>query len=359
MKIAFISDIHYGKKNDNPILLDHYARFFNEVFFPYLEGDSDDREPINTIIIPGDLLDKRKSVNILTAKRMREDFLELCAKKTVHVIAGNHDTFFKSTNDVNSLTELLRPYPNINVYVEPTEVQIDGIKLLMLPWICQDNEKRSIEAIEKTKAQICIAHLELKGLKIREGQVTDHGSEISLFSKFDMVLTGHYHNIQKHQNIYYLGSCFEMTWAEYGHKRGFHIFDTKTRELTLIENPYKMFHMLTYNDEKTTLENLLSDITEDMKNSFVKVVVSSKTNIGWFDQYLQKLEGLPVYDVGVVDEESLAVNLDTDDDLINQAESTLEMLSKSLDYYDIEKGYKKDLNRLLEDLYKEANVLNS
>ena len=354
MKIALISDLHYGKKNDNTVLLDYYKRFLDDVFFPYLK-----KHEIKTVIIPGDLLDKRKSVNILTAKRMREDFLEPLDEYDVYVIAGNHDTYFKSTNEVNSLDELLQPYLNIIVYTEPKEVTIGGLKMLMLPWICAENEGASLAAIKSTKAPICIAHLELKGIEIRKGKLSDEGMAIDTFSKFDLVLTGHYHGKTNYQNIHYLGSCFEMTWSDYGYKRGFHIFDTETRDLTLIENPYKMFHKLTYNDERTTLEKLLKGVDERMKNSFVKVIVSSKTNIGWFDQFIRKIEELPVYDVSVVDEDSLVINLDNDDDLIDQAESTLEMLSKSVDYYDIEKTYKKDLNKLLEDLYKEAHVLNA
>ncbi len=355
MKIVLISDLHFGVRSDNTVLLNYYKRFLDDVFFPYLE-----EHKIETVIIPGDLLDKRKSVSILTAKRLREDFLEPLKGYDVHIIAGNHDTVMKNTNEINSLTELLRGYgDDLHIYIDPTEVQIGGLKMLMLPWICPENEGESLAAIKSTKAPICIAHLELKGIELRKGKLSEAGMAIDTFSKFDLVLTGHYHGKTNYQNIHYLGSCFEMTWGDYGYKRGFHIFDTETRELTLIENPYKMFYKLTYNDERTTLEKLLNGVDERMKNSFVKVIVSSKTNIGWFDQFIRKIEELPVYDVSVVDEDSLVINLDNDDDLIDQAESTLEMLSKSLEYYDIEKVYKKDLNKLLEDLYKEAHVLNA
>ncbi len=154
MKIALISDLHYGARNDNAVLLDYYKRFLDTVFFPYLK-----KHKISTVFIPGDLLQKRKSVNILTAKRMREDFLEPFKGCSVYVIAGNHDTYFKSTNKVNSLAELLRPYENIAVYTEPTELRLDGNKFLMLPWINAENEEDSLQAIHDTEADICIAHL--------------------------------------------------------------------------------------------------------------------------------------------------------------------------------------------------------
>ena len=41
-------------------------------------------------------------------------------------------------------------------------------------------------------------------------------------------------------NIYYLGNPTELMWSDYNVKKGFHVFDTITRELDFKENLNKI-----------------------------------------------------------------------------------------------------------------------
>ena len=56
MKIAIITDQHFGARNDSTHFLDYFKRFYSEVFFTTL-----DEHKIDTVLILGDTLD-RKSV---------------------------------------------------------------------------------------------------------------------------------------------------------------------------------------------------------------------------------------------------------------------------------------------------------
>ena len=48
------------------------------------------------------------------------------------IIPGNHDTFFKNTNDLNSLKELLGHYMNeVNIVMKPTVMDYDGFKMAL------------------------------------------------------------------------------------------------------------------------------------------------------------------------------------------------------------------------------------
>jgi 3',5'-cyclic AMP phosphodiesterase CpdA len=130
MKIALITDTHWGVRNDHSAFLDNNKKFLDDIFFPYL-----DNHRINTVIHLGDLVDRRKYLNINTAKRLRTDFLDRIASEPIdfHILVGNHDTYFKNTNSVNVLQELLvDKYPDFKIYDEYAKiVEFDGTKIMI------------------------------------------------------------------------------------------------------------------------------------------------------------------------------------------------------------------------------------
>ena len=146
MKIAIITDQHFGARNDSTQFLDFYQKFYEETFFPKLE-----EEGIDTLLILGDTFDRRKYVNFYSLKRTKDMFFDPLQRMGIKVfmLAGNHDTYYKNTNDVNSVDLLLREYNNITVIDDPTEIQIDKTKLCMMPWICPENyEKKKLPELE-------------------------------------------------------------------------------------------------------------------------------------------------------------------------------------------------------------------
>ena len=112
MKIAIITDQHFGARNDSIHFLDYYEKFYRDTFFPTLDNNG-----ITNLLILGDTFDRRKYVNFLTLKRTKEMFFDELYNRDIKVsmLAGNHDTYFKNTNDVNSVDLLLKQYPNVHV----------------------------------------------------------------------------------------------------------------------------------------------------------------------------------------------------------------------------------------------------
>ena len=46
------------------------------------------------------------------------------------IIPGNHDTFYKNTNDLQQFKELLGHYMNeVNIVMKPTVMDFDGFKI--------------------------------------------------------------------------------------------------------------------------------------------------------------------------------------------------------------------------------------
>jgi len=349
MKVAVLGDTHFGARNDNQAFHDYFEKFYSNVFFPTLK----ERE-ISKIVQLGDLFDRRKYVNFYTLKRSREYFFDQLVINNLHmdVFVGNHDTYFKNTNDVNSPDLLLQDYIGfVRVYSDPTDIDLDGLKVTLLPWVCSGNYEQCMEHIRNTDSQILFGHLELAGFEMHRGAVNDHGMDVKPFDKFDLVMSGHYHHKSSRGNIHYLGTPYEMTWSDYDDPKGFHIFDTKTRELEFIRNPYTMFQKWFYNDiEANPLE--LNESFDSAAGAIVKVVVKNKTNPYWFDMYITALEKAGAIDIQVVDDH-LNLQLEDDDDIIDEAEDTLTILKNYANSIstNVETA---DLNKFFSELYSEA-----
>lgn len=348
MKIALITDTHWGVRNDHLAFMENNNLFLDNVFFPLLV-----KHNIGTIVHLGDLVDRRKYININTANRLRVDFLDKMIGYDVHIIAGNHDTYFKNTNEINSIRELVDEKYDFKIYDRyAEEVSFDGTPILFIPWICDDNRQRTVEIINGTKSTIAMGHLEIQGFEMYKGSIVSHGDDASLFDRFDMVMSGHYHHRSTNGHIWYLGSHAEFTWSDYDDPRGFHVFDTETRELTFIENPYKMFKKIWYNDTDDNFIN--SDIDyQQYKNSLVKVIVTNKSQPLWFDKFIENLESENPIDLQIV-EDHLNLNLENDSDIINEAESTLDIFKKYVQTIEHKNLDKEKLEKKIVELYNEA-----
>ena len=92
--------------------MDFYEKFYDETFFPAIDAAG-----INTLLILGDTFDRRKYINFYSLQRAKKMFFEKLADRgiKVHMLVGNHDTYYKNTNDVNSPRLVLEEYDNINI----------------------------------------------------------------------------------------------------------------------------------------------------------------------------------------------------------------------------------------------------
>ena len=353
MKVAVITDTHWGARNDSQAFMDYFRKFYEEIFFPTLQ-----EQGIDTIIHMGDVVDRRKFINWKTVYQMREMFFDVCYERNInlHLVTGNHDTYFRNTNQVNSLSGLrLADKENFTIYEKSTEIELDGTKIFIQPWICDENKEESLKAIEETNSQLLFGHLEVRGFEMHLGQYSQTGVDASMFKKFDMAFSGHFHHKSDNGNIYYLGNPYQITWSDYKDSRGFHIFDTKTRELEFVLNPFEMFHKIHYDDETMTLESIQNDDYSIYKNSYVKIIIMNKKNPFWFDTLMDKLYAVDVADISIA--ENFDQDLDIENDMINEAEDTLTILSKYVNSLNIDN--KEELDNLLISLYNESLTMET
>jgi DNA repair exonuclease SbcCD nuclease subunit len=351
VKIAVIADTHVGVRNDNSLLLAKSGAFFRETFFPYL-----DEHGIRTVIHVGDVLDRRKYVSIATARALRQDFTQPILDRGIdlHITLGNHDVTYKNTNEVSSVIELLGHHP-VSIYDTAQTISLGGVPMLMVPWICDDNRERSIREIASTEARVCFGHLEIAGFEMYRGSVSTDGMSRDVFQKFDAVYSGHFHHKSSDGHIFYLGSAGYYTWADHGDSRGFHVFDTDTREMEFVRNPHEAFKKLRYND--TQGDQLDRDFSL-LRDCYVKIVVESKTDAYAFDKFFDAVEAAGVYDLQVV-EDTFSISLGGEDDddfeeIVHESESTLQICMRYVDRQQFSEADVAKIEAGLVELYNES-----
>ena len=340
MKIAIITDTHYGARKGADYIHSYFKNFYDNIFFPYLEKNN-----IDTIIHMGDVFDSRKSIDYQSLEWSKRVVFEPLKKYKVYAITGNHDAYYKNTNKVNSPELLLKDYDNIITYSKPIEINVGGLDILLLPWINSENFEESKEFINNSKSKIAMGHLEINGFKATRGHMMEDGMDVSLFSKFEKVYSGHFHTRSTDGKIYYLGNPYEMYWNDVNDKRGFHIFDTETLIHTPIDNPYKLFYNIYYEDTP----HQTFDSTE-YTNKLVKVIVRKKTNTKQFEKFIDKLYSSNVQDLKIIENFVFQENENFE---IDEEENTLSILNRYIDESEFE--YDKNIIKgIFQDLYRQA-----
>lgn len=251
MKIAVITDTHFGARKGNDMILDSQLKFFRNQFIPELRAAG-----ITTILHLGDFFDNRVHINskiLNTAVRLLSEEM---AEFQIYIMVGNHDSYFESTIDVNSI-EPLSLISNVHIVKSITEIEFDKRKFVMVPWIV--NEEEAKVDIQKSDADVCVGHFELKSFDMFKNKICENGFDYQFFlNKFKLTLSGHFHTRSERElngnKIHYIGNAYHLTRNDIGDERGYGILDTNSLELTLIDNRESMKFVALKYPQKVTKE---------------------------------------------------------------------------------------------------------
>ena len=137
---------------------------------------------------------------------------------------------------------------------------------------------KAVKNIDTEKRNVLCTHISIESVRNNDGSVVDdsHGVSLNLFSSFDAVIVGHYHNKQKFNNIYYIGSTFPGNFGE-DNDKGIVLF----RDGTLQYLPTDFTHYITKTYQVSTLSDVLALNGTDQReeNAHVKVVIKGEASI--------------------------------------------------------------------------------
>jgi DNA repair exonuclease SbcCD nuclease subunit len=339
MKSVILNDTHFGYKGDSPIVLEYFLKFFETELFPYIKQNN-----IKTIFHLGDVFDRRKYINFKTLNQVRLRFFEPLKEMNVKCIAicGNHDTYYRNNNNINSLIELVSCYPNWEIYSEPTEINLSHGCVALMPWINPENEQTAYDFISNTTCSLLFGHLELHGFQSMRGVFVEQGYDSKYFDKFEYVLSGHYHIKSSRDNIHYLGTQYQMAFSDVWEPKGFHVFDFKDRTLSFVQNTKKLFYTFDYNED---VQEKIDYST--FKDCYVKIFVKKRTKAPAFEKYVDKFYEAGVAELAITEEvstnpELVAVDIHKD---------TLQLLHEELGTIDDKSIDKKTLAKIIDEAY--------
>lgn len=345
MKIAILNDTHAGCRNSSDIFMDYQEQFYRDVFFPYLlEND------IKQILHLGDYYDNRKTINFKALQHNRKIFLEPMREHgiTMDIIPGNHDVYYKNTNELNALKELQGHYMNeVNLVMKPTVVKYGNLDVALIPWINPENEKETLEFLSDCKADVVGAHLELQGFEMQKGMPCQDGMDRKHFDRFEMVLTGHFHAKSTQNNIHYLGSQMEFFWNDCNDPKHFHILDTETRELTAVRNPITIYEKIYYDHENM---NKFKDL-KYLDGKFVKVIVTNKGDPYEFERFIDRVQSQKIHELKIAEDFAEFTGSNVDDENVS-VEDTETLIYNYIDAVntDLDKSrIKKEVSHLMKE----------
>jgi DNA repair exonuclease SbcCD nuclease subunit len=342
MKVAIISDQHFGCRKNSKLFHDYFLNFYNKIFFPTLK-----QYGITTVIDMGDTFDSRKGIDFSALSWSKSNYYDKLSELNcnVYTIVGNHTSYYRNTNQVNAVDLLLREYSNVKIISDPTEVLLENLRVLFIPWINSENEMKTMKMISSTKAPVVMGHLELQGFRANTTTIMDQGMDSDIFKRFKKVFSGHYHTRSDNGTVFYLGNPYEMFWNDINDTRGFHIFDTETLEHIPVNNPYRLFYHIYYED--TQYQTF--DVSE-YENKIVKVIVRKKTDAQKFEKFIDKLYSSNIAEIKIVEN----FNIEEPENFeALESEDTISILNRYVNESEVNLD-KSVLRNLIQEVYREA-----
>lgn len=340
---AILGDTHFGCRSDLGLFHKHFDKFYDQLVADLIDQN------VKHVFQLGDLFDRRKYINFQTLKESKRYFFDRLKENniTLHTLVGNHDIFYRESLQVNTQSLVLGEYGNVWTYDKPTTQTFGNTTIDIIPWICRDNEKEIVDFIRASKSDLCLGHFEIAGFAMYRGMESHEGLSVEMFEKYEHVFSGHYHTRSQKGNITYVGTPYEMTWQDYGDPKGYHIFDTGTRAATFIQNPHTIFTRISYDDTQDLVD--LSSL--DLADRFVKLVVTTKTDLFKFDQFVQKLYNKGAYEIKIVEDLSEFSDGEIGEEI--NLEDTMSVMSHYIDSIETDAD-KEKIKSFMKTLYVEA-----
>jgi len=350
-KVVFLGDTHLGVRNDSPLFMNHQRKFFYDVLFPYMKEHN-----IKRILQFGDLGDKRKGMSF-NAKTFLDKLLldsyTLCGA-TWDIYAGNHDQMYRNDASVTLQNTLLSNVHNVNVYSKPSQISYDGVVIDVFPWINTKDLESVKEFVKNSTSDYAAGHFEFKGFDMYAGVPANGGMSHTLFKNYTKVWSGHFHTQSEQDNVHYIGTPYDLTWADEPDTKGFHVFDTTTKETTFVPNHNKLHQKIVFSSAE---DYSAFDFTL-YTSKLVKLIIHDRTDADKLEQFLINLNAAEPANLQIVDTDFGVMTEDVDMDNLDVSD-TLSILMEYVDNLDDDSVDKGIMKMQLSAIYEKATIMGN
>lgn len=277
-----IGDIHLGIRAASMDWFEISKIYFEQYLIPLIEKNYQEGDIILQL---GDLFENRQTLNLKFNSYAIEVLERLGKKMPVHIICGNHDIYYKRSNDITSL-DSIKYIPNIFLYKEPCMVEFGKTECLMMPWRADYKEEGStLDAFPKAEFVFC--HSEMQGVMLNRKVQQHEGTKVSKFKNYKRVYSGHIHYSQIIKNVVMVGNAYQMTRSDYNNPKGAYLLDFEKGEHTFFEN--KVTPEFTKLNIMHLLEMPIGEFKNKIRNNFVDLYIPSDIMIKHNMSYLINL----------------------------------------------------------------------
>jgi DNA repair exonuclease SbcCD nuclease subunit len=343
-RVFLISDTHLGVRSNSKEWCDIIEDYFQKFLIPLLKKES---QPGDVLVHCGDVFDSRQSLNLYVLNLSISIFEEVSKILPVYMLVGNHDIFMKHTNDINSL-KVFRNLKNVRVFEKPEKIQLGKKQAFFLPWV--EDHKELQDLIRQNSADLLFCHADVSGFSFNKFTKIESGPELSSFSGYHRVYSGHIHYAQKRGNIRMLGSPYELTRSDSGNTKSVWLYDLEKDEETEYVNSVSP-RFLRYKME-WVLEKSLDELQSIFFNNFIDISVSAEMSLhDHFSSLSEKLSGYRKLSHTLIDEAKV-----TEDEEISSEEeiSVQNLIEKYVESTGHSEGLKEKIAQFSKKVYEEA-----
>lgn len=228
--IFLLTDTHFGKKQNSITWLNSQISFLEEQFIPSVIKCAKNNKV--KIIHMGDVFDSRSTISTMVATKIISVFKNMCdiPNVDIHIIAGNHDFYSPNSDDIDTLTLLLK---GTGVHLHVKDIYLDNDRLYV-PWYKWGSNDVQF-FIDNKHVNYIFTHADIVTEKIPYNI-----KDIKLFS-------GHLHIPYIKRNIYNIGSCYALDFGDSNHDRGYYVVEGD--KVKFIPNEYSIRFWRLYNED--------------------------------------------------------------------------------------------------------------
>lgn len=220
---VLVTDLHLKESNqeENFKVYKEAARIAKDFSIPILNG--------------GDIFDSRKSQpqqNLLAFEYILVDLLK---GVEMYCIVGNHDKVDQSQK--GSFLTPFKEHKNFHLIDTFGVLPLQDLDIYFLSFFTDEVFQEYLHEISlmlDNRRKVLLTHIDIKGFSMNSTTLSEHGFETDVFTLFDKVIVGHYHDNSEKKNIEFIGATLQHNFGESETKGIRILYDDLTTEIVYL-----------------------------------------------------------------------------------------------------------------------------